>query len=45
MQSLTVMWELKVNKLFCLPYQRHLHQRRLLVVNYEEEYFCLEMQM
>lgn len=32
MQSLTVMQEQKLNRPFCLPYQRHPHQLHLLVV-------------
>lgn len=35
MQSLTEMWELKVNEVFCLPWQRHPHQLLLLAVNCE----------
>lgn len=33
MQSLTVMWELQVNRPFCSPYQRHPRQLRLFAVN------------
>lgn len=37
MQSLTVMRELKLNRPFCLPYQRHPHQLHLFAGNCEEE--------
>lgn len=42
MQSLTVMWELQLNRPFCLPYQRHPHQLHLLAVNWEEECLCAD---
>lgn len=42
MQSLTVMWELKLNRPFCLPYQRHAHQHHLLAFNCEEECLCAD---
>lgn len=41
MQSLTVMWELKLNRPFCLQYQRHSHQL-LLAVNCEKERLCAD---
>lgn len=42
MQSLTVMWELKLNRPFCLLYQRHSHQLHLLAVYCEEECLCAD---
>lgn len=42
MQSLTVMWELKLNRPFCLPYHRHPHWLHLLAVNCEEERLCAD---
>lgn len=42
MQSLTVIWELKLNMPFCLPYQRRPHQLHLLAANFEEECLCAD---
>lgn len=42
MQSLTVMWELRLNRPLCSPYQRHPHQLHLLVVNCVEECLCAD---
>lgn len=42
MQSLTVMCELKLNRPFCLSYQRHPHQPHPLAVNCEEKCLCAD---